>query len=277
MEMRAGKSKTISILGCGWLGLPLAKHLLEAGYGVKGSTTARKNLAPFKELGIEPFYLVLDPELRGNGVDDFFSADILVVNFPPERRDDIVEYHQAQINALISEIKKAPVKKVIFVSSTSVYPNLRREVFEDEDAPPTKASGRALLAVERLFTACPDFETTILRFGGLIGYDRKPGRFLSGRKEVRNGDAPVNLIHRDDCIAIIHSIIENNVWGEILNACADLHPHRKDYYISQAKKIGVEPPAFREGVDTDFKIVRSDKLKRLLSYEFKYPDPSTIK
>jgi nucleoside-diphosphate-sugar epimerase len=276
MEMKSGKSKTISILGCGWLGLPLAKHLIEAGYRVKGSTTAKKNLAPFSEQGIEPFYLVLDPELRGDGVDDFLSSDILVVNFPPERRDDIVEYHQAQINALLSDIKKSPVKKVIFVSSTSVYPNLGRDVFEDEETPPTKASGRALLAVEKLFRACPGFETTILRFGGLIGYDREPGSFLSGRKEVRNGDAPVNLIHRDDCIAIIRSIIENNVWGEIFNACADLHPYRKDYYISQAKKIGVEPPAFTDGVDPDFKIVRSGKLKRLLSYEFKYPDPSTI-
>jgi len=274
--MKSGQSKTISILGCGWLGLPLAKHLIEAGYRVKGSTTAKKNLAPLSEQGIEPFYLVIDPELRGDGVVDFFSADILVVNFPPERRDDVVEYHQAQINALIAEIKKSPVKKVIFVSSTSVYPNLMRDVFEDEGNPPTKASGLALLAVERLFTACPDFETTILRFGGLIGYDRKPGRFLSGRKEVRNGDAPVNLIHRDDCIAVIHSIIENNLWGETLNACADLHPLRKNYYVSQAKMLGVEPPAFREGADTDFKIVRSDKLKRLLSYEFKYPDPSTI-
>lgn len=274
--MSSGKSKTISILGCGWLGFALAKHLLEAGYSVKGSTTAKKNLAQFKEEGIEPFYLVLDPELRGDNVDDFFAADILVVNFPPERRDNIVEYHQVQIKALISEINKSPVKKVIFASSTSVYPNLNRDVFEDEEAPPAKASGRALLAVERLFMACPDFKTTVLRFGGLIGYDRKPGRFLSGRKEVRNGDAPVNLIHRDDCVAIIHAVIENNVWGEVLNACADLHPLRKDYYISQAKKIGVEPPAFREGVDTDFKIVRSDKLKRLLSYKFKYPDPSTI-
>lgn len=32
--------KTISILGCGWLGLPLAKKLVENQWIVNGSTTS---------------------------------------------------------------------------------------------------------------------------------------------------------------------------------------------------------------------------------------------
>lgn len=34
---------TVSILGCGWLGLPLAEQLLAEGYSVKGSTTRAEN------------------------------------------------------------------------------------------------------------------------------------------------------------------------------------------------------------------------------------------
>ena len=30
----------VSILGCGWLGLPLAKSLIEKGFSVNGSTTS---------------------------------------------------------------------------------------------------------------------------------------------------------------------------------------------------------------------------------------------
>ncbi len=268
--------KTISILGCGWLGLPLAEQLLQAGYRVKGSTTAKNNLALFESRGIEPFYLKLDPKLRGENLDDFFSSEVLIINFPPERREDIVDYHQAQISYLISAIKTSRVTRVIFVSSTSVYPDLRREVFEDEKSPPSKLSGKALLAVEELLLNCTAFETTILRFGGLIGYDRMPGRFLSGRKDVANGDAPVNLIHRDDCIGVIRRVIEKDLWGEVLNACADIHPSRRDYYTSQAERIGVEPPQFKNGGDVDFKLVSSNKLKHLLSYQFIYPDPSII-
>jgi 3-hydroxyisobutyrate dehydrogenase-like beta-hydroxyacid dehydrogenase len=34
------KNESISILGCGWLGLPLAGELVREGYAVKGSTNA---------------------------------------------------------------------------------------------------------------------------------------------------------------------------------------------------------------------------------------------
>ena len=268
--------ETISVLGCGWLGLPLARYLIDKGYYVRGSTRTPGELEVMRASGIEPFYLVLDPALRGDNLDDFFKSDLIIVNFPPERRPDIVDYHKAQINALLSRLRNSHIGKVMFVSSTSVYPELNREVSEDEEALPTKPSGSALLQVERLLQGCPEFKTTVIRFGGLIGYDRKPGRFLAGQKEITNGDSPVNLIHRDDCIAIIHRIIEKNVWGETFSACADLHPKRKDYYTTQAEKLGLEPPVFNKSGESSYKIVRSDKLKRLLGYKFVYPDPSSI-
>lgn len=269
--------KTVSILGCGWLGLPLAEYLLGKGYVVKGSTRTPEALATLKAAGIEAYYLSLDPELSGgDGVDRFFESEVLVVNFPPERREDIVDFHTAQIRSLIARVEKSPVKNVIFVSSTSVYPELGRDVFEDEESPPEKASGKALVIAERLLLDNPAFETTVIRFGGLIGYDRKPGRFISGKKGLTGGDSPVNLIHRDDCILIIERIIEREVYGEIFNACADFHPKRKDYYTAQALKIGVPPPVFEDSGEAGFKVVRSEKLKTLLEYGFKYPDPSLI-
>ena len=268
--------ETISILGCGWLGLPLADYLIGKGYKLKGSTRTRSELEVIRARGIEPFYLVLDPGLRGDSVDEFFNCDVLVVNFPPERRDDIADYHPAQIKSLIARMESSPVKKVLFVSSTSVYPDLAREVSEDDNAPPEKPSGTALLEAERLLRDSSRFETTIIRFGGLIGYDRKPGRFLAGKKGITGGNVPVNLIHRDDCLGIIHRIIERSAWGETFNACADEHPLRKEYYTAQARKLGLEPPGFEDAAAGGFKIVRSDKLKKLLEYRFKYPDPRFI-
>lgn len=270
------KMETVSILGCGWLGLPLAEYLIEKGYTVKGSTRTLGKLKVLKNKGVKPFLIDLDPYLNGGDSDDFFKSDILVINFPPERRDDVVDYHRAQINSLLSRIKISQVEKLLFISSTSVYPELNREVYEDEEALPSKLSGKALLEAEGILKGSDDFQTTVIRFGGLIGYDRKPGRFLAGKREIKNGDSPVNLIHRDDCIEIICRIIEENIWGETFNACADLHPKRKDYYVAQALKMGLEPPVFSPGVKTGFKMVNSDRLKRVLNYKFKYPDPSLI-
>lgn len=268
--------ETISILGCGWLGLPLAEHLVSSGYKVKGSTRTKKDISFLESKGIEPSLLVLDPEIRGSNLNNFFDSDILIINFPPERREDIVEYHERQAVSLIETIKLSAIKKVVFASSTSVYPDSNREVTEDEVLEPSKSSGKALLIFETLLNNCPEFKTTVLRLAGLIGYDRKPGRFLAGKKEVMNGQAPVNLIHQDDCVHIIHQIIEKNIWGETFNACADLHPTRKEYYINAASRLGLTPPTFVETKDLSYKIVSNEKLKKQLNYIYKYPDPFEI-
>jgi len=267
---------TVSILGCGWLGLPVGEYLLNKGYVVKGSTTETDKLSILKKKGIDPYSLILNPEIQGENYKEFLNGDTLIVDFPPERRDDIIEYHQKQIGSLISAIKSTAVQNVIFTSSTSVYPEIDREVLEDEELIPYKVSGKALLAVEKMFRECNKFKTTVIRFGGLIGYDRMPGKFLTGKKDLPNGDAPVNLIHRDDCVQIIYQIIKNEIWGEIFNACSDFHPTRKNFYTERAKLIGLEPPTFNEKEKSSYKIVSNKKLKKFLNYDFKYPDPSKI-
>jgi 3-hydroxyisobutyrate dehydrogenase-like beta-hydroxyacid dehydrogenase len=50
----------ISILGCGWLGLPLAKSLLAKSYEVKGSTTSENKLEVLINAGILPFQIQLE-------------------------------------------------------------------------------------------------------------------------------------------------------------------------------------------------------------------------
>ncbi|HSG31134.1 MAG TPA: SDR family NAD(P)-dependent oxidoreductase [Thermodesulfobacteriota bacterium] len=269
--------KKISILGCGWLGLPLGRFLINKGFEVKGSTATPGKVSELKAKGIEPFYISFSPEINTDFDPGFFNSDILIINFPPKRRDDIISYHQDQARSLIGEIKKSIIKNIIFVSSTSVYPEVNREVTEDEDLKPTKNSGIALINVEKMLMNIEGIRTTVLRLAGLIGYDRMPGRFLSGKRELKNGNAPVNLIHQDDCILIIYEIIKQKAWGKILNGCCDEHPLRKEYYTNQAKIIGVNPPDFDDSDNANFKIISNKKLKNLLNYSFKYADPSSIK
>lgn len=264
--------KTISILGCGWLGLPLGKHLKAKSYKIRGSTVSSDKLELIRRNKIEPFYIKLNPKLQGKDIDQFFESDILIINFPPERRNDIVEYYRAQIESLASRIIFSNTDKVLFISSTSVYPNVDREITEDDILKPTKLSGKALLGVEAFLRSSGEFKTTILRFGGLIGYDRLPARFLAGKKNIEHGNAPVNLIHRDDCILIIEKIIQNEVWGYVFNACADSHPTRKEFYVNQALKAGLEPPEFVNTKDVQYKIISNRKLKMELNYKFKHPD-----
>ncbi|MDQ2177906.1 hypothetical protein [Marinifilum sp. D714] len=264
-------NKTISILGCGWLGLPLAEEFIKNGIYIKGSTPTHEKLELLTQKNIRTFQINLNPKINSNFDKDFFNAHILIVNFPPKRREDIVDWHTNQVASLIGEIRKSDIKNVIFISSTSVYADINNEVTEENMENPSKKSGKALRIVEELFFNENDFQTTVIRFGGLIGYDRKPGRFFAGKKQLKNGDAPVNLIHRDDCIGIIQHVIKNEIWGEVINACCPIHPTRKEFYKIAAQKDGFDLPEFVDGKE-NYKIINCDKLKQL-GYSFKYQDP----
>jgi len=268
------QKETITILGCGWLGLPLAQALVTEDFAVKGSTTREENLETLRDAGLEPYLVRLDPEMNGEDITDFLHSDILIVNIPPERRDDIVEYHIDQFSSLIDALGQSPVRSVLFVSSTSVYPALNREVTEEDAVDPEALSGQALLLVEDMLMQESGFQTTVLRFGGLVGYDRNPEKYLASIKEIANPDQPMNLIHRDDCVKIISEIIRLQQWGEVFNACSPVHPLRREYYTKAAVAAGMPlPPMASSTEPLSYKVVNSEKLTDALNYKFLYPDP----
>ena len=263
----------ISVLGCGWLGLPLAVSLIEDGHKIKGSTRDPAKVKQISEQGINTFVLDLSPELDCEKADEFFNSELLVINIPPARRDDIVEFHPAQIKSIINALNSSPIRKVIFTSSTSVYPEVNREVSEDESEGPTKNSGKALKTVEQMLLSEGGFKTTVLRLAGLVGYDRNPRNFLKKRRVIHKINTPVNLIHRDDCIGVIKEVIKKDTWGEIFNVCCDNHPKRIDFYKSEADRIGLELDNLEDMQSANFKIVSNGKMKNILDYSLKYPDP----
>ncbi len=267
----------ISILGCGWLGLPLAEYLIGQGYTVKGATTRPEKLDTLQEKNIEPYLIKLNPQINKDYDPSFFESDILIINVPPGRnRDDVVDFHLAQMQSLINALQNSSIQKILFVSSTSVYADLGREVQEANAGGSVRESGEALLQVENMWKKNTSFTTTIVRFAGLFGADRNPGRFLSGKTLDQNGEAPVNLIHLDDCVAVLSAIIEQERWGAVYNACADAHPSKKEFYTAAAKKLGIAPPIFAGKEKGSFKIINSDKLKKELDFAFKYADPMQV-
>ncbi len=266
------KNTQISVLGCGWLGLPLAKDFIAQHYTVKGSTTSEEKVAALQEAGIQPYVFTLGTTDDEAVMSDFLAnSDVIVINFPPKRVPDIVHAYQAQIRAILPYIN--PVQKVVFISSTSVYQNTNDWVSEELENHPEKESGKAVLAAENLLKSHLKNRLTILRFAGLFGYDRVPGRFLANKKELSNGNAPVNMIHQDDCIGLINTVITRNAWGEIINGCSDVHPLRKRFYVLAAKKLGLPPPEFKKEDTVSFKKISNIKSKMLLHYTYKRPNP----
>ena len=263
--------KNISILGCGWLGLPLAKFLIDKKYHVNGSTTNPSKVDFLHKKGIKSFLIELNPELKSAG--KFFNTETVIINIPPPRVENKIVFHKKQIESLLNEAKKSPLKNILFIGSTSVYGNKNDEVTEKSVLNPETDSGKALTEAEYILRKQNDINITFLRFGGLVGDDRNPGRFLAGRKNLSGGNAPVNLIHRDDCIEIIYNILEKEIWNETFNACMPGHPTKKEFYTAAALKLNFEPPQFSDDDFSENKIINPAKLIEQLNYKFIYSNP----
>ena len=276
----------ISILGCGWLGLPLAKALLNKKFHVNGSTTTVEKLDVLKDEGINPFLIdiPLSIDIENHAVDIFSDAMItflqgsetLIIDIPPKLRGDLAAANEKtfvkKIETLIPFIEQSTVQNVLFVSSTSVYGEGQLTVTELTLAQPDTESGKQLVEAEQLLQNSTNFKTTLVRFGGLIGADRQPGKYLAGRENLENPDAPVNLIHQEDCIGIILKIIEMNSWNETFNAVSPFHPSREHYYTEKAAELNLALPKFDHSKPSSGKLIENDKVINHLKYTFTRPN-----
>lgn len=262
---RMNLKKSVSILGCGWLGLPLAKQFVNEGYTVKGSTTSPDKLDLLQAEGIKPYLFRLsDSELPA----DFLQAEILVIAVPPGRteqgRADYLKFFQK-----FSQLQLPPcLQHILFVSSTSVYGDCNAIVDEETMPQSDEPAGQLIAAVEQLLAALP-IPVCLLRCGGLIGPQRHPGRFFAGRSAIPNGMAPVNLIHLEDVLAISSYAVQENLSGP-LNAVAPSHPSRSEFYTRAALAAGLASPSFQEGL-LQWKQVEPSRLLAA-NYQFKHPD-----
>lgn len=265
------KSLRISIIGCGWLGLPLGEYLVEKGMLVKGSTTTPAKLKVLSDAGIEPFLINFSPQAHGDQLDTLLDADVIIIALPPSKVEHTAGAY-AQTMAQLSQLVQDA--KIVFISSTSVYPDLNRWVVESDADASAEGINLKLLKAEQVWQKEHGKNCTVLRLGGLMGYNRMPGKYFAGKQALGGANVPVNLIHRDDAVAIIYQLIVQQRWGQIYNAVADKHPSRKELFLLNAQMAGFTPPEFiLSAKEYAYKLISNSKLKEELSYQFKYVDP----
>lgn len=184
-------SKQISILGCGWLGLPLAKHLASKGHRIKGSVRKKESLCELAQSPAQTYILdVGTKRITGNLPGFLKNAEILIISIPPRLRKQSSENFVDRIKIIVPHIEQSGIKKVVFISSTSVYANDNSTVTEETLPMPETESGKQLLASENILKMNSHFQTTVIRFGGLIGPNRHPVTSLAGKKNLEDPEAP---------------------------------------------------------------------------------------
>ncbi len=185
----------------------------------------------------------LSRDIKANVEAHMYACDTLVIAIPP--RDNY-------INVLGETLTKIDMTtQVILLSSISFY------------------DGKALVVEAEGLVSKMHPDVTILRLGGLMGYERIAGKYTAGK--VLTSDSRTNYIHRDDVISIIESIMEQDIRSEIFDVVAPVQLTKKVIFDQNAKKFGFKETEFLKG-DIKGKALSPTKLRDVLGYIFKKED-----
>ena len=267
--------KKVSIIGLGWLGEAVALLLQRQGHLVLGSSTRPEKVELFRGKGLDAIHFALVPNPKGTAYHRLFDSEILIVTLPPRSRHGDGEAYLKQLASLRTLVANSAVKQVIFISSTGIYPNENKEVpyTEEEQITESNAGNSILYRAEQLMKESPSYALTVLRMGGLMGADRIPGSYFSGKEEVV-GHTRVNFIHQDDAARMIAWVLDQGLWNQTFNGVAPEHPLRREVYAKNASALGILPPAsYLEVADEkEGRWISSEKISAN-GFSFDFPNP----
>tara|TARA_B110000467_G_C18337008_1_gene498954 strand:- start:4577 stop:5188 length:612 start_codon:yes stop_codon:yes gene_type:complete len=192
----------ISLLGCGYLGFPLALKLLGSGHHVKGSTTSLLKFKQLKKSGILPYLI----HLENMDSLDFFESDILVLTLPFKKTFIDPNIYKEQIQIVCDQVMMSSIKHIVFTSSSSVYPKDKKLYLSSDNFIPTNARGKVLLECEKILNGLQDISVVTIRLGGIYGNGRSIKKDIKPRKLVSHKDAlklienGINEIGSSSCI-----------------------------------------------------------------------------
>lgn len=264
----------IAVVGCGWLGLPLASHLQVSGHSIVATCRSESKALELNQLGFTAQRFELGDDLNSAFLTKLFACDVLILNIPVGRKNPKSEGYLQHMQGLLEYAAASQIQNLLLISTTSVYGDNSGIYTEQSPTAPSTQSAQINLALEGLTRKYFAGHSTIIRPAGLVGKDRHPANYLAGKKELGTPDNVVNLIHQDDVINAIEQVLEKNLWGHTLHLSATEHPTRADYYTWAAEQLGLELPDFLPGnsVITGKQIDASKSLE-LLNLTLKYPSP----
>lgn len=262
--------RSVAIIGLGWFGLPLARDLRNLGWEVKGSKRTHEGVEEMRLWRLETYQLELTPEINADPdeLHALLAVDSLVINLPPsDYFFDAHNYIQG-IENLVNEALLYGVQHLIFISSSSVFP--QADGIFNEQSPADENS--TLYEIEQMLFQFDEIDVDILRFGGLIGNDRHPVYQMSG-KSYPQGNSPVNLVHLEDCSRAVQLLLETPSGHRLYHLVAPQHPSRASYYSAVAKKLRIAPPNFDCSSQDPQRIIDGKKICDELDFVYQYPDP----
>ncbi|MEX2569858.1 MAG: NAD-dependent epimerase/dehydratase family protein [Gemmatimonadota bacterium] len=238
--------KRALVLGCGYVGLVLARELWEQGFEVIGTTRTPERFREIEATGASPALVdVTDPATLRPLLD--FQADQVFDLVPPQRIDD-ARYTAWGTRNVASAFVGRPLESLVYLSSTSVY-GRRSGEWTDEatQTRPISPVGQARLECETIYLDAFQHDAVparICRVPGIYG----PGRTLRQRLETgayrRMDDEKlwVSRIHVEDLAAGLIAAASCGKPGEIYLLCDDEPTTGQEYAELTASLLSLPMP-----------------------------------
>lgn len=262
-----GKPIKVLIVGGGFIGKPFAQFLHKNDFSYLVTARSGSSVENFLVEGLNAYRLDLNSDF--NSIPEAFSKpDFVVLAFPPIKTSS-TDY-LALLNQLVSMVFHKELK-VVYLSSTSVY-NPKAGFFKEDDDESAYQNGNENIRSAEQFMSNLTCKSWILRLGGLCGGNRLLLKYVTGRI-VQNATQTMNLVHQDDVVEVLVSILNNRIEAGTYNIVSPHHPTKKEFYNAQAESYDLPLPIFEsQFLAKQMRIVLVDKLLAT-GFEFKYPDP----
>ncbi len=277
----ANTNQSIAVIGCGYIGSAVGEALVRVGHDVIGTTTSAARVDTLRGLGIKPELVeVADVDRLHTLLGDREAVYLTIA--PGRQGRDYRSVYLAGAKNLLAAAEETPVRRIIYTSSTRVY-GQEDGSWVDESSPtvPKDERGRILLETEAVLlngAHALGGDTTVgvtaLRLSGIYGPGRDPAeriKTLAGTQRG-DGDAYVNLIHRDDIVATLVALLDKPHHG-VLNLSDHQPEPRRAFYDRILASAGLRPIQWvrGDGPSDLGKRIRNDLVKKTLNLSLKHP------
>lgn len=238
----AASTRRRLVVGCGPLGMRVARRWLAAGDRVWGITRSRPQ--PLAAAGIEP--IVADVTDRVLPLLPDLDTVLWSVGFDRHGGCSPHDVHVAGLQRLLDRL--GPNVRVVFSSSTGVWSDGDGErVDETTPVSPSRPATQALVEAEELLRRHPRGSGVALRFAGLYGPERLPrlDTIRHGRPIEADPRSWLNLIHLDDAAEVVCLAADSPTAGPLYVVSDGMPIQRAAWYQRLADLTGSPAATFQ--------------------------------
>ena len=233
----------VLIVGCGDIGIRVARILLASGCAVAGLARSNEAAERLRSFGVEPVMGDLDhaDSLSGLSV----GGKLLFYLAPPPGGGPV----DGRMRRFCAAVGGGPVpEKIVYMSTSGVYGDCGgARVTEATPVNPQTSRAQRRIDAEETLTAWArsnGVAAVILRVTGIYGPGRLPlARLQQGHPVLNESESPpTNRIHADDLAAVCVAAAEKGAGGEIFNVSDGQAGTMTGYFNAIADLLGLPRP-----------------------------------